>query len=203
MNHEFHEHRHEESSREDRRPRGRGRVRAPGGHRGGPFGRHDEMFRDGFPMRGGRRLRRGDVRAAVLVLLEESPRNGYQIIQELSERSNGAWRPSPGSVYPVLQQLEDEGLVEIDAAQSGKTFQLTDTGKALVESDRVALGKPWETAAAEVSDAKSELFGTMRQVFLAVRQVAMAGSESQSQQATAALADARRVIYRILADDEA
>ena len=121
MNHEFHEHKHEESSPRDRGPRGRGRGRAPGGHRGGPFGRHDEIFRDGFPQRGTRRLRRGDVRAAVLVLLEESPRNGYQIIQELSDRSNGAWRPSPGSVYPVLQQLEDEGLVEIDAAQEAFT----------------------------------------------------------------------------------
>ena len=154
-------------------------------------------------MRGGRRLRRGDVRAAVLVLLEESARNGYQIILELCDRSNGAWRPSPGSIYPVLQQLEDEGLIEIDAAQSGKTFHLTDSGKALVESDRVALGKPWETAAAEVSDVKSELYGTMRQVVMAVRQVAMAGSEGQSQKATAALADARRIIYRILAEDEA
>ena len=161
------------------------------------------MLRDGFSMRGGRRLRRGDVRAAVLVLLEESPRNGYQVIQELSDRSNGAWRPSPGSVYPVLQQLEDEGLVEIDAAQSGKTFRLTDSGKALVESDRAALGKPWETAAAEVSDAKSELYATLRQVIMAVRQVGTAGTETQSQKATTALADARRSIYRILAEDEA
>ena len=201
MNREFHEHQHEESSTRDRGPRGRGRT--PGGHRGGPFGRHDEMFRDGFPPRGSRRLRRGDVRAAVLVLLEELPRNGYQIIQELSDRSNGAWRPSPGSVYPVLQQLEDEGLVEIDAAQSGKTFHLTESGKAMVENDRAALGKPWESAAAEVSDAKSELYSTLRQVVMAVRQVGTAGSESQSQKAAAALADARRTIYRILADDEA
>jgi DNA-binding PadR family transcriptional regulator len=203
MNHEFHEHNHGERSERDRGPRGsgRGRGRSPGGHRGSPFGRGDEMFRGGFP-RGRQRLRRGDVRAAVLVLLDESPRNGYQIIQELSERSNGAWRPSPGSVYPILQQLEDEGLVEIASTVSGKTYNLTDSGKALVEKDRATLGKPWETAAADVSDATSDLFGTMRQVILSVRQVAMAGSDAQTQKAAAILADARRSIYRLLAEDE-
>jgi DNA-binding PadR family transcriptional regulator len=203
MNHEFHEHKHGERSERDRGPRGsgRGRGRSPGGHRGSPFGRGDEMFRGGFP-RGRQRLRRGDVRAAVLVLLDESPRNGYQIIQELSERSNGAWRPSPGSVYPILQQLEDEGLVEIVSTDSGKTYNLTASGKALVEKDRAALGKPWETAAADVSDATSDLFGTLRQVVLSVRQVAMAGSDSQTQKAAAILADARRSIYRLLAEDE-
>jgi DNA-binding PadR family transcriptional regulator len=159
------------------------------------------MFRGGFP-RGRQRLRRGDVRAAVLVLLDESPRNGYQIIQELSERSNGAWRPSPGSVYPILQQLEDEGLVEIASNGSGKTYNLTASGKALVEKDRATLGKPWETAAADVSDATSDLFGTLRQVVLSVRQVAMAGSDAQTQKAAAILADARRSIYRLLAEDE-
>jgi len=204
MNHEFHEHKHGERSERDRGPRGSGRSRgrSPGGHRGGPFGRGGEMFLGGFQPRGRQRLRRGDVRAAVLVLLEEAPRNGYQIIQELSERSNGAWRPSPGSVYPILQQLEDEGLVEISSSQSGKTYNLTAAGKALVEKDRATLGKPWETAAADVSDATSDLFGTLRQVILSVRQVAMAGSDAQTEKATAILADARRSIYRLLAEDE-
>jgi len=203
MNHEFHEHNHEERPERDRGPRGnaRSRGRGPGGHRG-PFGRGDEMFRGGFPPRGRQRLRRGDVRAAVLVLLDEAPRNGYQIIQELSERSDGAWRPSPGSVYPILQQLEDEGLVEISSTVSGKTYILTDTGKALVEKDRAKLGKPWETAAADVNDAASDLFGTARQVLHAARQVAMAGSDEQTRKATTILADARRSIYRLLAEDE-
>src|ERR1700722_20890017 len=126
MNLKFHEHSLDVRPERERGPRGngRGRGRSPGGHRG-HFGRGDEMFRGGFPPRGRQRLRRGDVRAAVLVLLEESARNGYQIIQELSERSNGAWRPSPGSVYPILQQLEDEGLVEISSTVSGKTYVLT------------------------------------------------------------------------------
>ena len=202
MNHEFHEHKHEERTQRERGPRGRGRGRTPGGHRGGPFGRGDEMFRGGFPPRGGRRRMRGDVRAAVLVLLEESPRNGYQIIQELSERSNGAWRPSPGSVYPVLQQLEDEGLVEIASTESGKTFHLTAKGKTLVETQRDTLGKPWEEAAAEVSDATSDLYLTLRQMVSAVRQVGIAGSEAQTRKAVAILADTRKAIYRLLADDE-
>ena len=204
MNHEFHEHKHEERSEHERGPRGgaRSRGRGPGAHRGGPFGRGDEMFRGGFGPRGRQRLRRGDVRAAVLVLLEEAPRNGYQIIQELSERSNGAWRPSPGSVYPILQQLEDEGLVEYSSSLPGKTYNLTESGKSLVEKDRATLGKPWETAAADVSDATSDLFGTLRQVVLSVRQVAMAGSDAQTQKAATILADARRSIYRLLAEDE-
>ena len=201
MNHEFHE--HEERSERDRTPRGgRSRGRGPGGHRGGPFGRGDEMFRGGFSPRGRQRLRRGDVRAAVLVLLEEAPRNGYQIIQELSERSNGAWRPSPGSVYPILQQLEDEGFIEISSSVSGKTYNLTTSGNALVDKDRATLGKPWESAAADVSDATSDLFGTLRQVVHAVRQVGMAGSDAQTQKAAAILADTRRSIYRLLAEDE-
>jgi DNA-binding PadR family transcriptional regulator len=203
MNHEFHDPQHGERSERDRGSRGSGRSRgrSPGGHRGGPIGRGDEIFRGGFP-RGRQRLRRGDVRAAVLVLLDECARNGYQIIQELTERSDGAWRPSPGSVYPILQQLEDEGLVEISSTVSGKTYVLTAQGKALVEKDRASLGKPWETAAADVSDATSDLFGNLRQVIHSVRQVAMAGSEAQSRKAATILADARRSIYRLLADDE-
>ncbi len=105
-------------------------------------------------------------------------------------------------MYPVLQQLEDEGLVEIASTESGKTFHLTAKGKTLVETDRDALGKPWEAAAAEVSDATSDLFLTLRQVASATRQVAMAGSEAQSRKAVTVLADARKSIYRLLAEDE-
>lgn len=195
MSHETHHH-HDHDDRAHRSREGRGRGRFPGG----PFGGSDEMYRGS---RRGRRLRRGDVRAAVLVLLEESPRNGYQIIQELSERSNNTWRPSPGSVYPILQQLEDEGLIEVTSTESGRSFSLTAKGAQLVVDERETLGKPWETAAAEVSDTTSELFGTLKQVAMAVRQVAFAGTEAQSQRAATALADARRAIYRILAEDEA
>ena len=88
------------------RRRGRGGLPAPGFGPGGPRG--------GFPGRGGRRGRRtprGDVRSAVLALVAEQPRHGYEIIQEIGERTGGVWRPSPGSIYPTVSQLEDEGLV--------------------------------------------------------------------------------------------
>jgi len=153
--------------------------------------------------RRGRRSKRGDVRAAVLLLLEEQPRNGYQLIQELTERSAGAWRPSPGSVYPVLSQLQDEGLVAPDETNDGRGFALTDAGRAEVEANRAQMGKPWEAAAAEMSEPRFVLLSTGRQVGAAVRQVMEAGSEAQVTQAAEVLADARRRIYRILAEDDA
>lgn len=163
----------------------------PGGHGfGGPRGR-----------RRGRRPR-GDVRAAILVLLDEEPRNGYGIMQEIEERSAGVWRPSPGSVYPVLQQLEDEGLVRADQSGERKVIQLTDAGKKYVEEHREAFGTPWDTAAAGVSDEMMELRTLIFQVGAAVREVVTSGTDEQHAQARAVLAEARRSLYRILAGDE-
>jgi DNA-binding PadR family transcriptional regulator len=142
------------------------------------------------------------VRAAILVLLEEQPRNGYQLIQELTERSNEAWRPSPGSVYPVLQQLEDEGLVQASHSGGGRTYELTSAGKALVAEQREQLGKPWENADADAIGPSRELMSTARQVAMAARQVLLAGSETQVSRATAILVDARRALYGILAEGE-
>src|SRR5512133_508867 len=93
---------------------------------------------------GGRRMRRGDVRAAILLLLEEEPRNGYQVMQELEERSEGAWRPSPGSVYPALQLLADEGLIRGESREGGTAYELTDTGRTYVEEHRERFGEPWK-----------------------------------------------------------
>src|ERR1700756_1419759 len=81
----------------------------------------------------GRKARRGDVRAAALLLLAEEPRNGYQIMQEIEQRSGGVWRPSPGSVYPALAQLEDEGLVGVEERDGRRTYVLTGAGRAYVE----------------------------------------------------------------------
>jgi DNA-binding PadR family transcriptional regulator len=142
------------------------------------------------------------VRAAVLVLLEEQPRNGYQLIQELTERSNEAWRPSPGSIYPVLQQLEDEGLVEAKVEGTGRTYGLTEAGISLVAEQREQLGKPWESADLGASGPGRELMGTARQVAMAARQVMVAGSEAQVARATAVLAETRRSLYGILAEDD-
>ncbi|MFI5035695.1 MAG: PadR family transcriptional regulator [Acidimicrobiales bacterium] len=176
----------------------RRRRGGPGHDHGGP-GSH---FRGGPSRRGGRRQRRGDVRAAVLVLLEEQPRNGYQIIQELAERSHDAWRPSPGSIYPVLQQLEDEGLVAATTSGTGRTYDLTAAGRALVTEQRDQLGKPWEIADAAFGDEARELMGTARQVAMAARQVLMAGSATQVARATAILVEARRALYGILAEGD-
>src|SRR4051812_49557858 len=107
-----------------------------------PWGRGDLGFRR-------RRMRRGDVRAAALVLLAEEPRNGYGLMQEIEARSEGAWRPSPGSVYPALQQLEDEGLVRPDESGGRKLFTLTDEGRAYVAANEAELGQPWDAVNAE------------------------------------------------------
>ena len=113
----------------------------PEGFRGWPF----EGLRGGprGPGRGGRRPR-GDVRAAVLVLLAEGPSNGYRIIGEVTRRSEGAWKPSPGSVYPTLQQLQDEGLVVSDTADA-RQFTLTPEGRAHVAAEPADAPPPWET----------------------------------------------------------
>ena len=128
--------------------RRRGRNRDFGGDFG--FGRE---FGPGFGGPGRPRGRRrggrgGDVRAAALLLLDEQPKHGYQLIQEIGERSNGAWKPSPGSIYPVLQQLEDEGFISFERVDGRKTATLTDEGTAYVEENREQLGTPWEDASA-------------------------------------------------------
>jgi DNA-binding PadR family transcriptional regulator len=170
--------------------------------RGGPGHGPSGHFRGGPPRRGGRRQRRGDVRAAVLILLEEQPRNGYQLIQEITERSNEAWSPSPGSIYPVLQQLEDEGLVEVSTSGTGRTYALNEAGIALVAEQREKLGKPWESADAGASGPARQLMGTARQVALAARQVVMAGSDAQVARAVEILSETRRSLYGILAEDD-
>jgi DNA-binding PadR family transcriptional regulator len=144
---------------------------------------------------------RGDVREAVLALLAEAPMHGYQIIGELAERSGGAWRPSPGSVYPVLQLLADEGLVRAEETDGRRVFHLTDAGRAHVEG-RAGQPKPWETAAAAADDGVAALRSLAFGVGAAVMQVAQAGDEAQVAAARALLADTRRTLYRILAGDE-
>jgi DNA-binding PadR family transcriptional regulator len=148
----------------------------------------------------GPRARRGDVRAALLLLLEDEPRNGYQLIQEIEQRTGGVWRPSPGAVYPALQQLEDEGLVQTEEIEGRRAFRLTDEGRRYVEENRERLRAPWD----EVT-AAGPSFAELREVGFglaaAVRQVARAGTEGQIEQAKRILDDARRAIYRILAEE--
>jgi DNA-binding PadR family transcriptional regulator len=174
-------------------PRGRGPHR---GRRGGP-----QFGFPGFGPPRGPRARRGDVRAALLVLLDEEPRNGYQLMQEIEQRSDGVWRPSPGSVYPALQLLEDEGLVRVAPGEGRKAFELTDEGRAHVEAHRDELGAPWDAVKSDMGEGAWELMGAMREIGMALFQLTHSGSEKQQAEAKQVLADTRRALYRILAGD--
>jgi DNA-binding PadR family transcriptional regulator len=152
----------------------------------------------GWPS-GGRRARRGDVRAAVLVLLDERPMHGYEIIQELSARTSGAWRPSPGSVYPTLQLLEDSGLVRGTELEGKRVVELTDAGRAELAVVRERVGDaPWEVF--DEAGPRHQLKESLIQLAAAVVQVARAGDQEQTAQVVEILRDARKRIYSILAD---
>jgi DNA-binding PadR family transcriptional regulator len=167
----------------------------PGGPRGGPFpgGR-------GFP--GGRRRRtsRGDIRTAVLALLAEQPRHGYEIIQEIAERSGGQWRPSPGSVYPTISQLEDEGLAVVEKSDGRRVVSLTEAGTAYVTEHRSELDAVWEALGRDADSEAGELWEQLGQLHAAAHQVLGAGTPEQVTAATAALTEARKTIYRLLAE---
>jgi DNA-binding PadR family transcriptional regulator len=183
------------------RPKGgHHRHRGPG-PRGGPGGFPFGGLGPGGPWRGGgRKARRGDIRTAALLLLAEEPRNGYQIMQEVQERSVGAWSPSPGSVYPALQQLEDEGLIRSEEVDGRKLFRLTDEGLTKVKERGPEQPAPWEQMSGEYGSKAHELGKIMREVAAAFVQVMRAGNEEQQEQARKVLITARRDLYRILAD---
>ncbi|MGZ4583522.1 MAG: PadR family transcriptional regulator [Mycobacterium sp.] len=159
----------------------------PGGRRGGG--------RRGGPGRG----RRGDVRAAILALLTERPMHGYEMIQQIAERSNGIWRPSPGSVYPTLQLLDDEGLITAsESAGSKKLFELTDAGRA--EAEKIAT-PPWEEIAEGADPGHLNLRAAIGQLFGAVAQSAHTATAEQQQRIVEILNNARREVYGILGED--
>jgi len=209
---------------------GRGRGPRPGDPRRGAFGPggrehvrrhpHDRGFGPDFGRFGGDfgpgagrgfargrgrggRGRRGDVRAAILLLLQERPMHGYELIQQIRERSGDVWRPSPGSIYPALSQLEDEGLVIIEKVSGRKTAKLTESGVAYVEAQREELGDPWQEVRDGVGDQALDLRELVGQLMGAVAQVARAGTAEQAAKAAEVLTEARRSLYRILADDDA
>lgn len=156
----------------------------PKGGRGGPRGR----------------ARRGDVRASILALLKDRPMHGYEMIQEIAERSGGAWKPSPGSVYPTLQLLEDEGLIASESEGGKKLFSLTESGREAAEAGPEA---PWEEASRGVDwEALGEIrqagFGLME----AFGQVWKTGTKEQREKALTVINDARKRLYLILADED-
>lgn len=160
----------------------------PGGRRGGP--------------RGGGRGRRGDVRAAILKLLTDRPMHGYEMIQEINERSQQLWKPSPGSVYPTLQLLVDEGLlVSTEAEGSKKLFELTDEGRAAAEKIETA---PWDAIAADLQEEAPGALGlrnAVGQLTGAVIQASHAATEEQQQRIVDIVNNARREVYQVLSED--
>jgi len=188
---------------------------ARGRRAGGPPPWLGEIF--GFtsapqrPAPRGPRVRRGDVRTAIIDVLHrarkaDEPINGYQVIQEIAELSHGEWRPSPGSVYPTIQQLQDEGLVEADDARGRRTIRLTDAGVAWAEDNGSELAAVWapftpvQETAPEQPSGQADIKSEIGQVVSAVWQLATQGSEQQKKAALDVLVDTRRRLYGILAD---
>ncbi|MEE6271142.1 PadR family transcriptional regulator [Streptomyces diastatochromogenes] len=175
------------------------RRRAAFGGFGPPFG--------GPPFGGGRgrggprgRARRGDVRASILALLKDRPMHGYEMIQEIAERSGGAWKPSPGSVYPTLQLLEDEGLIVSSSEGGKKLFSLTEAGRAEADGGSAA---PWEDAGRGVDwEAMNEIRKAGGGLVEAFRQVWATGSPEQREKAMAVVNKARKELYLILAEED-
>ncbi|MGC8464863.1 MAG: PadR family transcriptional regulator [Acidimicrobiales bacterium] len=177
----------------------------PGGRRGGfrgmggppPWGFGG--FRGEFTGRGPR-AGRGNIRQAILVLLSEEPRHGYQIMQILEERSGGAWRPSPGSIYPTLQALEDEGMITAELIDGKKVFSLTEAGKGYCAAS-ASSEAPWESFR---GGPREQLQGFREQIFqlgAAVMQVAQGGTPEQLEQAKTIVTEAKKKIYRLLAEE--
>ena len=164
------------------------------------------------PQQRGPRVRRGDVRTAIVDVLHrarlaEEPINGYQVIQEIAELSHGEWRPSPGSVYPTIQQLQDEGLVESDDERGRRTIRLTDQGVAWAEEHADELAAVWapfapaeEQLPTDQPSGQADIKSEIGQVVSAVWQLATQGSEQQRRAALDVLVDTRRRLYGILAD---
>ncbi|MEU1970992.1 PadR family transcriptional regulator [Microbacterium sp. NPDC019599] len=180
--------------------------RGPGGPGGPGSGLWDIMdqLREAFGQKIGppaTRMGKGDVRAAVLALLLEQPMHGYQIIQQIEERSGGSWKPSAGSIYPTLQLLADEGLIKAEESGGRKTYSLTDDGRLEAEaaSEKSA---PWESSGMrDAAHAAAALPKAGMELAQVAAQVARTGSPDQVKQAVDVLDEARRKLYSILAQD--
>jgi DNA-binding PadR family transcriptional regulator len=151
--------------------------------------------------RGGGRARRGDVRAAILALLAERPMHGYEMIKELEERTDGAWTPSAGSIYPTLQMLEDEGLIRGEESDGKRRFTLTDEGTA-AQREKAEEQTPWDAVKADAEPEQVHLAGSMKKLHHAIRQAFVAGDAAQQQQVREVLDESRRKIYAILAEQD-
>jgi DNA-binding PadR family transcriptional regulator len=168
---------------------------------GDPFGWWGRAFREGGP-----RVRRGDVKWALLELLSERPRHGYDLIKELEARYGGLYRPSPGAVYPTLQMLEDGGYVTSEAVDGKRIYTITDAGRALLDEHRRERSAEreddddhpfgFEFPADEAFELKRAAF----ELGAAVMQVVASGDSLRMKKATDVLDRARKDVFRILGD---
>jgi DNA-binding PadR family transcriptional regulator len=150
--------------------------------------------------RGRGRAPRGDIRAATLLLLADEPMHGYQLMQAIATRTDGAWRPSPGAIYPTIAQLEDEGLVTITPDSGRKLVTLTEAGREHLASIAETMPDPF-TAVTEQAGGRHDLRGAIEQLHVAARSVAMSGTDAQILAAQEILTQARRSLYLILAEE--
>ena len=177
-----------------------GRMRMKGHHGRPPWA--GEWGSDRGNWRGGgRRMRRGDIRTALLLALGDGPAHGYELIGRLEEKSSGTWRPSPGSVYPTLQLFEDEGLVRSEQQDGKRVYELTEAGRTEAAERVERYGStPWDTD----SESVTEFQGLMKsavQLLTAAKQIARQGDPSQMERATTAIRATGKELYKILAED--
>lgn len=181
-----------------------GNVFGAGFGAGFPGGFGPEMMRDFAQAWGGNgRARKGDVRAAILSLLSEAPATGYALIKGIAERTDQVWRPSPGSVYPTLQQLVDEGLVrqQGDGGAGGRTdYELTDEGTTYVADHKEQLDATWQASGPQRGGVDQEFMASIGRLFDAVKQFPRSATAEQRTAATAKIDELRRELYKILAD---
>lgn len=171
------------------------------GHWGGGGGAWTGWWPGPPPTQRNSKAGRGDVRAAILALLKEGPRTGYQIMSDIKERSGGAWRPSPGAVYPALSQLADEGLIEGEESGGRRTFRLTEAGIAYLEQHPDMARAAWESAEQQQAWELPGLFAEAARLGGGIVQVAHSGTPEQIHAAERLLDRTRRELYQILADD--
>jgi DNA-binding PadR family transcriptional regulator len=180
---------------------GFGGRKGPGHWGGGFVGARGGWWPGPPPAPPGPKASRGDVRAAILSLLQDGPRNGYQIMSEIEERSGGAWRPSPGAVYPALSQLTDEGLIAPEESGTKRMFSLTEAGRQYVAENPERARGAWESSEQQEAWQVPGLFAEAARLGSGIMQFARAGSPDQIRAAEQLLERTRRELYRILADD--
>lgn len=141
-------------------------------------------------------MRRGDVRMALLIALLDHPAHGYELIQAIESKAEGRWRPSPGAVYPALQLLVDQGLITSAEHDGKRVFEITDAGRTEAEERVATHGNPWDEAKSDHGDLRL----AVRDLHLAAKQVGITGSPEAVTKAITIVTDARKSLYRLLAE---